>query len=67
MLETSHHRTRWTANTQHTAIEQNSRANDNTSFTNNTDKICDSFENVNFYEDLTVTTKQYNQIERFFA
>ena len=46
--------------------EQNSHTNDNTSFvfvTNDHDKVCDSFENVNFSEDLAVTTKQYNQIE----
>ena len=46
--------------------EQNSRTNDNTSFvffTNDHDKMCDSFENVNFSEDLAVTTKRYNQIE----
>ena len=46
--------------------EQNSRTNDNTSFvfvTNDYDKVCDSFENVNFSEDLAVTTKRYNQIE----
>ena len=46
--------------------EKNSRTNDNTSFvfvTNDHDKMCNSFENVNFYKDLAVTTKRYNQIE----
>ena len=46
--------------------EQNSRTNDNTSFvfvTNDHDKVCDLFENVNFSEDLAVTTKRCNQIE----
>ena len=49
--------------------EQNSHTNDNTSFvfvTNDHDKVCDSFENVNFSEDLAVTTKRYNQIESRF-
>ena len=43
--------------------EQNSRTNDNTSFVfvnNDHDKLCDSFENVNFSEDLAVTTKWYS-------
>ena len=46
--------------------EQNSGTNDNMSFvfvTNDHDKVCDLFENVNFSEDLAVTTKRYNQIE----
>ena len=46
--------------------EQNSRTNDSTSFVfikNDHDKVCDSFQNVNFSEDLAVTTKRYNKIE----
>ena len=31
--------------------------------TNDHDEVCDSFENVNFSEDLAVITKRYNQIE----
>ena len=46
--------------------EQNSHPNDNSSFvllTNDHDKVCDLFENVNLSEDLAVTTKRYNQIQ----
>ena len=45
---------------------QNSGTNDNTSFVflnNDYDVVCNSFESVNFSEDLEVTTKRYNQIE----
>ena len=30
---------------------------------NDHDKVCDSFDNVNFSKDLAVTTKRYNQTE----
>ena len=46
--------------------KQNSCTNDNTTLvfvTNDHDKVCDLFENVNFSEDLAVNTKRYNQIE----
>ena len=45
---------------------QNNGTNDNTSFVfanTDYDVVCDSFESVNFSEDLAVTTKRYNQIE----
>ena len=45
---------------------QNNGSNDNTSFVfanNDYDVVCNSFESVNFSEDLAVTTKRYNQIE----
>ena len=45
---------------------QNNGTNDNTSFAfanNDCDVLCNSFESVNFSEDLAVTTKRYNQIE----